>query len=166
MDLHAVKQRLALLQAGGEDSDHNTVTGITGVKRAYAEAPQSIPESDMPLFVNLTGPTLSFMSLGANYYLESRQFNCRLFVATIQEGIDGEAERKVEPFIEPSMKRFLKARSLSNGNADDLIPGISAVRYLGDSGITVFTFNKQRFLGVEFRVAVDAVIEEEPGEFD
>ncbi|HMW87555.1 MAG TPA: hypothetical protein PKD65_16140 [Nitrospira sp.] len=161
MNIDAIKDRLALLEAGGVDSESQPVAGITNIKRAYAQGPASLPESDMPLFVNFTGPTLSFQNIGGIFYREKRQFNCRLYVAPVQKGIDGEAERKVEPFIEPCMRQFLKHASLGDGEAADLIAGIFTFTYLGDTGITVLNYANTPYLGVEFRVAVEAVIEQE-----
>ena len=163
MNIAAVKDRLALIEAGGVDSDDQLVTGIAGVVRAYAQGPAVLPESDLPAFVNFTGPILSMQSLGGTLYLERRQFNCRLYVTPVQSGINGEAERQVEPLIEASMRCFLKHTSLGDGNPDDLIAGIYIFKYLGDTGVTVLRYAGQDYLGVEFRVTVEAVIEEEPG---
>lgn len=163
MNIDAIKDRLALIQEGGVDSQSQPVAGITGIKRAYAQGPASLPESDFPLFVNFTGPTLSFQSIGGTFYREKRQFNCRLYVAPVLKGIDGEAERKVEPFIEPSMRQFLKHASLGDGEPADLIAGVFTFSYLGDTGITVLNYAGSPYLGVEFRVAVEAVIEQDFG---
>lgn len=162
MNIAEVKDRLALIEAGGVDSDNIPVTGITNVKRAYAQGPASLPESDLPLFVNFTGPTLEFTNIGGYFVREKRQFNCRLYVAPIQSGVDGEAERKVEPFIEAGMRQFLSYKSLGDGNPDDLIEGVFAFEYLGDSGVTVLRYADSPFLGVEFRVAVTAIVEQQP----
>lgn len=166
MNLAEIKNRLALLEGGGLDSNNVAVPGITGIKRAYAQGPSSLPESDFPLFINFTGPTRNVQHLGGTLYQESRLFNCRLYVTPVLSGIDGEAERKVEPFIELCEKRFLQIASLSDGNPEDLITGIQKIEYLGDSGISVLLYAKVQYLGVEFRLAIDAVIEQEPGKYD
>lgn len=163
MNIAAVKERLALIQAGGVDSEDQPVTGIANVVRAYAQGPASLPESDLPAFVNFTGPTLAMQSIGGAFYREKRQINCRLYVAPVQAGVDGEAERKVEPFIESGMRCFLQHTSLGDGNPADLIEGILTFTYLGDTGVTVLRYAGQDYLGVEFRVAAEAVIEQEPG---
>lgn len=162
MNIASVKERLALLEAGGIDSEDVPVTGISGVNRAYAQGPASLPESDMPVMLNFTGPTLSFLNIGGVYYLEKRQFNCRLYVSPTQGGIDGEAERKVEPFIDAGMRMFVSRASLGDGEPADLIAGIFKFSYLGDSGVQVMRYAGVDYLGVEFRVAVEAVIEQEP----
>lgn len=166
MKIADIKNRLALIEGGGVDSDNNPVTGIDGVKRAYAQGPASLPESDMPVFVNFTGPTLEFTKIGWYFLREKRQFNCRLYVSPIQGGIDGEAERKVEPFIEAGMRQFLAHLSFGDGNPDDLIEEVFVFDYLGDSGVATFAYAGAQYLGVEFRVAVTAILEQEPAPFE
>lgn len=166
MNIDAVKDRLALLEAGGVDSQSEAVIGINGVQRAYAQGPASLPESDLPVMVNFVGPTLSFQNIGGIFYLEKRQFNARLYVCPTQAGIDGEAERRVEPYIELVMRQFLKHQSLGDGEPLDLIAGIFKFSYIGDSGITVMRYAKIDYLGVEFRVSVESVIEQEAAQYE
>lgn len=166
MNIAAVKERLALIEAGGVDSEDVAVAGITGVKRAYAQGPASLPESDFPLMVNFVGPTRNVTGIGGYFFRESRIFNCRLYVVPVLQGVDGEAERKVEPFIEDGMKCFIKHQSLGDGEPADLIAGIFTVSYIGDSGVQVMRYAGTDYLGVEFKVAVDAIIEQEPANFE
>ncbi len=166
MNTSQIKDRLALIQAGGIDPDDNVVVGIEGIKKAYAEAPATLPESDLPIFCNFFGPTRSFTNLGGTLYQEDRIYLCRLYVVSIQAGIDGEAERKVEPFIDRCMKAFIKHNSLGDGFIDQALPGIQSFEYLGDTGITVLTFAQVQFAGVEFRVGIDAIIDQAQDAFD
>lgn len=167
MDIAAVKTQLALIEAGRDAVGLvPEVVGIAGVKRAYEQAPSRLPDSDMPLFMNFTGATMEFVSLGGGFYREKRMFIPRLFVARIQQGIDGEAERKVEPFLSLGMQQFLAHPSLGNGNEDELIVGISSLEYLGDGGVQVLVFQNEQFVGIEFRLAITAIVESNIAKYD
>lgn len=162
MNVDDVKDRLALIEAGGKTSTNETVVGITGVKRAYARGPMSLPDSDLPCFVNFAGNTQSVQWLGGFFYLEKRIFKCRLYVTPVQSGISGEAEAMVEPFIDLGMRQFLAHQSLGDGEEADFIPGVQSVTYLGDSGITTMQYAGSPYLGVEFQIVVAAVVEQAP----
>lgn len=166
MNIAAIKERLALLFEGGLSSTGKTVVGVTGVKRAYAQGPLALPETDLPLVVIFTGPTRSVTNIGGDLYQESRQFNCRLYVVPVGQGIDGEAERKVEPFIERGERLIMSRESLGDGDVADFIAGVFVVVYMGDSGVQVMRYAGIDFLGVEFRVAIDAVIEQDAALID
>jgi len=166
MNIAAVKERLALIEAGGEDSQHQPVTGIANVKKAYANGPASLPDADLPLFVNFVGPTRQVLNIGGMFFRESRIFNCRLYVTPVQSGIDGEAEGRVEPFLDSGMQQFMAHQALGDGEPADLIEGIFKIEYTGDSGIQVMRYAGTDYLGVEFRVAVDAISEITPAPFE
>lgn len=167
MDIAAVKDQLALIEAGRPFVNPvPAVVGIAGVKRAYAHAPSQIPDADFPLFVNYAGATMEFVSLGGDYYREKRVFLARLYVARAQQGIDGEAEAKVEPFFELGQQQFLAHSSLGTGNEDDLIPGISSLEYMGDGGTQILVYQQEQFIGIEFRLAVTAIVEATRAAYD
>lgn len=167
MNIEEVKDQLALIEAGREAAGLvPAVIGIAGVNRAYAQAPAKLPDADMPLFMNFTGATMEFVSLGGDFYREKRMFLARLYVARAQQGIDGEAERKVEPFLPLGMQQFLAHPSLGTGNEDELIAGISALEYLGDGGVQMLLYQQEQFIGIEFRLAITAVVEAVRADYD
>ena len=88
MSVATVKARLAAIQAT-----------ISGVNRAYAYGPASLPPGDLPAFVNFTGAgTPNLEVFGRENNRESRIYLMRLHVKPVGQGIDGEIERLVEPF--------------------------------------------------------------------
>lgn len=160
MNVAAVKDQLVLIEAGRDLAGLvPAVVGIAGVNRAYAQAPSQIPDADMPLFMNFAGATMEFVSLGGDLYREKRVFLARLYVARAQQGIDGEAEAKVEPFFPLAQQQFLSHSSLGTGNEDELISGISALEYLGDGGTQILVYQQEQFIGIEFRLAVTEIVE-------
>jgi hypothetical protein len=91
----------------------------------------------------------------------------RLYVKEIQQGIDGEVERLVEPFLTRVRQAFAARPGLSDPGdpTTDPVqlsgPGLAGVyrsRLLGDSGISVLTYgngvNDIQYAGIEFRVNV------------
>lgn len=164
MNIDAIKDRLVIYEAG-RTGDY-PVAGITGVSRAYAQAPQTMPDGDLPLFCNYVGPTTGFVPNGSGLWIESRIFRCVLYVAPILQGLDGEAEAKAEPFIPLGQQAFLSHPSMGTGYMDETLDGVQNFEYVGDSGVGVFIFNKQLYIGVEFRVQVTAVVSSTPDKFE
>ncbi len=137
-----IKTRLAEIQAA-----------IPGILRTHAQAPAAL--NDLPAFVNFTGAA-QMRAQGANYRQENRVFLMRLYAVHVQSGIDGEAERALEPFFESVPAAFLSHPSLGmNGN---LLPGILQTDFMGDNGVQVFEFAGERYLGVEFRLSVTRIL--------
>lgn len=146
MDITAVKTRLSEIQAA-----------ITGVKRAYLNAPLSIPESDLPLFINYTGQAQNDYELyGDGEINEAREFIMRLYVAPIQAGISGEAEAKVEPFFPLVYAAFGARPGLSSATTGHTSPlaGIKFAFIMADGGVSVLQFAGESFIGAEFRIRV------------
>ena len=110
---------------------------VTGIKRAYAEAPMSLPPSDLPVFCSFTGPVLSFETLSAQTAIETRQFICRLYGTQIQQGYDGNAEKLVEPFITSMRDVFLSHPGMGLETANTRIEFVSKLSWLGDGGILI-----------------------------
>jgi len=106
-DVEEIRERLAMIQRT-----------IEGVKRAYEYAPQSLPPSDLPAFVNFVGPSMeNWQALGSNYDQEGRTFIMRLFVKGVQQGVDGEAEKACEPFLERVRDAFSGRPGLGLGHS-------------------------------------------------
>jgi hypothetical protein len=146
MDITAVKTRLTEIQAA-----------ITGVKRAYVNAPMSIPEEDLPLFMNYTGPAANDYDLyGDGEINEAREFVMRLYVAPIQSGLSGEAEAKVEPFFPLVYAAFAARPGLSSAVTGHTSPlaGIKFAFITADGGVSVLPFAGGNFIGAEFRIRV------------
>jgi hypothetical protein len=145
--INSVKIRLAEIA--------RTVSGIT---RAYDEAPQSLPPSDLPIFCSFVGPVTGFNKLGAQMGEETRIFLLRLFVKPVQQGYDGEAEKAVEPFLTSLRDTFLSHPIMGLGTAGALIPFVQVVTWLGDGGIAVLPYGGVNFLGAEFRLSVTILV--------
>lgn len=144
----AVKERLAEIQET-----------ITGVKRAYANGPKMLPSSDLPIFVNFTGPaSTDFNSLGADDGEEARTYIMRLYVAPTQQGISGEAEAACEPYFERVRDKFASRPGLGMTlEIDGPLAGIQMATFLGDNGVVVMSYAGQEYIGIEFRILVESV---------
>jgi hypothetical protein len=150
-DIAALKTRLAALQPY-----------ITGVLKAYPQAPKNIPDTDVPLMLNFVGPA-TYDDDGGENVIEMREIKVRLYVCRKQEGIDGEAEARVEPFI-PLVWAFFAARPGLGSGGTAITPrltplaGVLRVQVISDSGVTVLPYNQIEYLGVEFRLIVTMII--------
>jgi hypothetical protein len=144
--ISVIKTRLAAIAL--------TVTGIT---RAYAEAPASLPPMDVPMFCSFVGPVTAFEKRSEQLGQETRQYIGRLYVRPIQQGYDGETEKAVEPFLTSVRDVFLAHPLLGLGSNITPIPFVRNVTWLGDGGIVVLPFGGDSFLGAEFRLSVSAL---------
>jgi hypothetical protein len=132
---------------------------VSGIKRAYAEAPASLPESDFPAFIPFVGPVTAFEYVGEAYAYETRTYNLRLYVKPVQAGYSGEAEKAVEPFLTSVRDVFLSHPEFGLGVYDTQIPYVEPAKWLGDGGIVVLPFAGANYLGVEFRISAKVFIE-------
>jgi hypothetical protein len=146
--LNALKTRLAAIAAT-----------VSGLRRAYAEAPASLAPGDLPIFIPFVGPVSAFGRISDQLAEETRTYNLRLYVKPVQAGYDGEAERAVEPFLTSLRDAFLAHPALGLGSASSQIPFIESMTWLGDGGIVVLPFAGENFLGAEFRLSVKAIVQ-------
>lgn len=130
---------------------------VTGVKRAYVYAPQALADSDLPAFCTFVG-SAAMNALGETLAEETRTWLMRLYVKPILQGIDGEAEKAVEPFLASVRNTFLSHPLLGKGTKDSVLPYIEKAAWLGDSGIQVLGYAGQNYLGVEFRLAITMIV--------
>lgn len=130
---------------------------ISGVKRAYANAPQSLPDSDLPILAIFTG-SATLAPLGQTLAEEIRTYLLRLYVAPVQAGYDGEAEKKVEPFLTGARAVYLSHPLLGNGAKDSTLPFVTRVAWGGDGGVMVLSYAGQNYIGAEFRVNVTSLV--------
>jgi hypothetical protein len=131
---------------------------VAGVKRAYAEAPQSLPASDLPIFVSFAGPVTAFSNLGEQLGEETRTYLLRLYVKPIQQGYDGEAEKAAEPFLDSVRDKFLSHPALGLGTEAAQIAFVEKMTWQGDGGLAVLPFAGENYLGAEFRISVQTLV--------
>ncbi len=143
--MNSIRQRLAEIQSG-----------ITGIRRAYVWAPQTLADSDLPAFCTFAGPA-TVNQTSDTFVEETRTWLMRLYVKPVLQGIDGEAEKAVEPFLEKVRNTFLSHPLLGNGSKDSALPWVKRAVWLGDGGIQVLSYAGQNYLGVEFRLAVTVI---------
>lgn len=137
MAIDAIKNELATIQSG-----------ITGVKRAYAQAPASINPADLPAMVNFTGAAV-YDNVSLKKTRVERTFLMRLFVAPVSGGISGETERLCEPFFERVRAAF--APSTLDGT-------VSNARLTADRGVSVLPYGGGQYIGIEFELTVTEVV--------
>lgn len=152
--LASVKSRLAELERM-----------IVGVKRAYTEAPASLPHADLPIFLNFTGPA-TYTPMGETLAEETRTFVMKLYVKPIQQGVDGEAEAAVTEYLSAARDVFIAHPHLGNGAAGQVLDWIENAQYMGDSGIIVLPYANENFIGAEFRMNVTSVIVRQIAKFE
>jgi len=146
MSVATVKTRLAFIQKNR----------ISGVKRSFAQGPNSINTADMPLFINLTKPAQhDWQILGSDFDQEGRLYLMRLYVLPYGNGIPGEAERACEPFFD-RVRDCFAARPGLEGLED-----VQRAVLLGDSGVTLLDYPVGNFAywGIEFRLNVVEYVE-------
>jgi hypothetical protein len=101
---------------------------------------------------------MAFGKLSEQMGEETRQYMCRLYVKSIQQGYDGETEKAVEPFLSSLRDVFLAHPLLGLGSSITQIPFVRAVTWLGDGGIVVLPYGGDSFLGAEFRLSVSVLV--------
>jgi hypothetical protein len=131
---------------------------VPNVKRAYAEAPKALPESDLPALVSFVGPVTSFEKHGDEMAEETRTYIVRLFVKPVGAGYDGDAEKAAEPFVTSLRDTFLSHPRLGLGSYVSQIPFVTLMRWLGDGGISTFPYAGNSYLGIEFRISVSVMV--------
>jgi hypothetical protein len=129
---------------------------VPDIKRAYANAPALLPESDMPIVCAFVGPEVR--SGAGNPAEFTRTFLLRLYVVPVQAGYDGEAERRVEPFLMSVRDVFLSHPRLGLGTAQSALAFVRRAEWLGDGGVAVLPYARQQYLGAEFRLNVSMIV--------
>lgn len=134
---------------------------LTRFVTAWAQAPMSLAETDLPTWIIFTRPGAGRVppDQGMNrLWYETRDFECRLYVAFGQAGIDGEAERMVEPYLDPALALIHSHPLLQEDTAPDLCPGVQRGYYVKDTGVTTIPFGKPapaNYVGCVFTVRVE-----------
>ena len=121
---------------------------ITGVQRAYAQAPNSLPPADLPAVVVYTGPS-QYTERGYEITGEVRAFKVRLYVLPAQNGIPGEAEAACEPFFARFREAFPPGARLGR------LGEVLQARLTGDQGVSVISLvGGSVYVGIEFNLEV------------
>lgn len=135
MSVQTVKAKLAEIEAA-----------ITGITRAYAQAPHALTTADLPAVVNFLGAAeYDFLTVG-KVTREKRTYLVRVYVAPVSSGAAYEAEKLCEPF-------FARLRD-ALGNAHTLAGLVSDARLTADGGVQVFGHGNVDYIGIEFRLLV------------
>jgi hypothetical protein len=130
---------------------------------AFAQAPFSLTETDLPTWI--------FVPRAATYpnppdqtedrlAKETRDFELRLYVTISQTGIDGEAQRQVEPYIDPARDHIQKHVRLWDGVPDHEVPGLMRAYLLNDTGVAKMIFgsaDKPIYAGISYTVRVECL---------
>lgn len=123
------------------------LSGVSGIKRVYTTAPNSLPPADLPAAVIYTGPGV-YTERGYNQRGETRQYIVRLYVLSLQQGVPGEAESLCEPFLVSVRAVFVDGGRLSR------LTGVLEARLTGDQGVSVLVLGGVSYLGIEFALEV------------
>ena len=139
--------------------DPNTGLVTTQTIRANATAPFSLSETDLPTWCFFTGaatypnpPDQSYGRLAR----ETRDFTAVLYVCKIDTGVDGEAERRVRPYVDSARDQIQKHIQLWDGVDANRVPGIKRTYLIRDSGPGQIIYGSDKFNGISYTVRVDA----------
>ena len=159
MDIKSIKKAMAgmfrtlyvLDSSGNPTQQHMT---------AYSEAPMSLAEPVLPAWIFFTG--------NANYPVppdqtdgrlakETRDFTACLYVMYTQAGIDGEAERRCEPYVDYARNLIQSHPLFYDGNPSDVVPGIMRAYLVRDDGITPLKYGNDSYIGLRFHIRVEGL---------
>lgn len=165
MDLKAIKTEMAGMFATLYNLDPTTGLPTTQHMKAFAQAPMSLSETDLPTWVMFTGsgsypvpPDQTIDRLAK----ETRDFTACMYGVYVQQGIDGEAERKVEPYLDYARNLIQSHPLLYDGNISDIVPGIMRAYLVKDDGIVVLPYGGaavQRYVGLRFTIRIEGLNE-------
>ncbi len=125
------------------------LSSVSGVKRVFAHAPNSLPPSDLPGVVLFTGPAeYEFAGMGRGMIQETRTYTAILYIAPVQTGIPGEVETACEPFFALVRNAVFNAPTLS-GTA-----GVTMCRVSSDGGAGVSSLGGGTYAAIEFKITV------------
>jgi hypothetical protein len=172
MDVKAVKTELAGMLGTLLAIDPLTGLPYTGTDPAYpagltvranAQAPMSLAETDLPTWIifsgNATYPNPPDQTVD-RLAKETRDFVCCLYVCYSQTGIDGEAERKVEPYINAARALIQSHPLLYDGNISQIVPWIMRAYLIKDDGIVVLPYGASipvKYNGLRFTIRVEGL---------
>lgn len=122
--------------------------------------PDSLPETDQPMWVNVPGAaTYDWVSAGeegesdsgGTGYIEgfeTREYEARLHVCPIGDGISGEAVNRLRPWYPAGRDLFMAHPTLGG------LPGIQGVTTLGDPGMRTLLYAGAEWWSVVTRVLI------------
>ena len=128
---------------------------------ARAQAPMSLAETDLPtwIFLPLKGryPDPPDQS-EERFVKETRAFDIRLYVTITQTGIDGEAQRRVQPYLDIGRDHIQSHVQLWDSDPDFKPFGIQRAWLTEDSGVATLRYgirDNPLYLGVSFITKVE-----------
>lgn len=155
MDLAKTKKAIAGMLSTLFVLDSQGIPTLQHV-RANAEAPMSLADTDLPTWIIFTGAAQYFRDRSVDRLSkEVRDFHLCLYVIQSQAGLDGEAERRVEPYLDYSRNLIQQHPLFYDGVIGDIVPGIQEAYLIKDDGIVILPFNNQKYDGLRFTVRVE-----------
>lgn len=161
MDIALFKKNWATLMATMFVID--PVTGLPTLVhvKAFAQAPFALAEQDLPLWVFFTGPATYPVpppQAVDRLYRETRDFTAAFYVTIAQSGVDGEAERVVEPYVDSARNLIQSHIQLWDGVDADRVPGIMRTFLVRDTGIGTLIYGQAvpKYNGISYTVRVEA----------
>jgi hypothetical protein len=120
---------------------------------AYAQIPYSITAAQMPLFINFVGPLIEETSDGSDddylEYIETRSYNCKLFIAPYGSGVEGEKWGDLQPYFKLVYDKLNGYPHMKN------IGGIINAKIIADTGMSqLLNFQGQLYYGCVFTLQV------------
>jgi len=130
---------------------------------AKAQAPMSLTESDLPTWIFLPGratyanPPQQTIDKADK---ETRDFDIRLYVTIAQTGIDGEAQRRVQPYVDIGRNHIQRHVRLWDGDPYHEVVGLQRAWLINDSGVATLKYgvaDKPLYLGINYTVRVECL---------
>jgi hypothetical protein len=161
VDIEQLKLNLADMLGGLYVLDVSTHQPTTVHTRAFAHAPFTLAETDLPLWVVFsraaTYPTPPPQTEN-RLYPEARDFELVLFVAVAQTGTDGEAEARTEPYIDYCRDWIQRHILLYENNPP--VPWVQRSYLTRDTGSFVRKWapnDPTQYIGVSYMVRVEGL---------
>lgn len=164
MDITLFKESMAGLLGQMFVIDPTTLLPTVQHVRANAQAPMSLAETDFPTWIIFTGPAtypIPGDQTDRRLAKETRDFTASLYVGIAQAGIDGEAERKVQPYVNTARNIIQRHVRLWDGDPLHEVPGVQRGYLIRDTGIATLRFGSApvQYLGISYVVRVDVLNE-------
>jgi len=128
---------------------------------ARAQAPMSLTETDLPTWIFIPLPATypnPPQQNEENLADETRDFDLRLYVTITQTGIDGEAQRRVQPYVDIARNHIQRHVRLWDGDPYHEVFGLQRAYLLRDTGPATLRYgikDQPLFLGIAYTVRVE-----------
>lgn len=126
---------------------------ITGIQKAFGDAPRTIEDLELPAFVNIFGERVSAnQRIAAGRLRKVAYYEMNLYVKKAAQGIEYESQRLAIPLIKLVEDEFFARRVLQLDD-DQGLGGVEEANILGTKAGTL-AYNNTLYTGATFYLEV------------